>query len=106
MHIALQKIVQLKSKIKLEDIYNGFIVTIIATILVLAFIALHRPISVQQFENVVKLSTQANHPDTQQMALVLMQQHKIPYAQYLKLMQAHHLEMSQAHHLPPLQPEQ
>ncbi|MGE8558809.1 MULTISPECIES: hypothetical protein [unclassified Acinetobacter] len=106
MHIALQKIVQLKSKIKLEDIYNGFIVTIIAIILILAFTALHRPITVKQFENVVQLSAQANYPDTQEMALQLMQQHQIPYAQYFKLMQAHHLEMRQAHQLPPLQPEQ
>jgi hypothetical protein len=106
MHIALQKIVQLKSQIKLEDIYNGFIATIIAIILILAFIALHRPISVQQFENVVKLSAQANYPDTQEMALLLMQQPQIPYAHYFKLMQAHQLEMTQAHQLPPLQPEQ
>ena len=106
MHIALQKIVQLKSQIKLEDIYNGFIATIIAIILSLAFIALHRPISVQQFENVVKLSAQANYPDTQEMALLLMQQPQIPYAHYFKLMQAHQLEMTQAHQLPPLQPEQ
>ncbi|MEJ2898975.1 hypothetical protein [Acinetobacter sp. NS-4] len=106
MHIALQKIVQLKSQIKLEDIYNGFIATIIVIILSLALIALHRPISVQQFENVVKLSAQANYPDTQEMALLLMQQPQIPYAHYFKLMQAHQLEMTQAHQLPPLQPEQ
>ncbi|MGX5700711.1 hypothetical protein E0H88_09280 [Acinetobacter sp. ANC 4216] len=106
MHIALQKIVHLKSKIKLEDIYNGFVVTIIAIILILAFIALHRPITVKQFENVVQLSAQANYPATQEMALLLMQQPQIPYAQYFKLMQAHHLEMTQAYQLPPLQAEQ
>ncbi len=106
MHIALQKIVQLKSQIKLEDIYNGFIVIIIAIILILAYAALHRPITVKQFENVVQLSAQANYPDTQEMALQLMHQPQIPYAQYFKLMHAQHLEMTQAHQLPPLQPEQ
>ncbi|WP_425916606.1 hypothetical protein [Acinetobacter sp. TSRC1-2] len=106
MHIAIQKIVQLKSEIKLENVYNVLIVTIIAIILTLALIALHRPISVSQFENIVKLSSQANYPDTQEMALHLMQQPQVPYAQYLKLMQAHQLEMKQAHQLSPLQVEQ
>ena len=97
MHIAIQKIVQFKSNIKLEYVYNVLIVTIVAIILMLALIALHRPISLTQFENVVKLSSQASYPDTQQMALSLMQQQQVPYGQYFKLMQAHQL--------PPLQVE-
>ena len=105
MHIAIQKIVQFKSNIKLEYVYNVLIVTIVAIILMLALIALHRPISLTQFENVVKLSSQASYPDTQQMALSLMQQQQVPYGQYFKLMQAHQLEMTQAHQLPPLQVE-
>ncbi|WP_368034401.1 hypothetical protein [Acinetobacter bouvetii] len=80
--------------------------TIIAIILILAFIALHRPISAVQFQNIVKLSAQANYPDTQKMALLLMQQPQVPYAQYLKLMQAHHLETQRAHQLPAFQAEQ
>jgi len=36
MHIAIQKIVQLKSEIKLENVYNVLIVAIIAIILILA----------------------------------------------------------------------
>ena len=105
MHIAIQKIVQFKSNIKLEYVYNVLIVTIVAVILMLALIALHRPISLMQFENVVKLSYQASYPDTQQMALSLMQQQQVPYGQYFKLMPAHQLEMTQAHQLPPLQVE-
>ena len=105
MHIAIQKIVQFKSNIKLEYVYNVLIVTIVAIILMLALIALHRPISLTQFETVVKLSSQASYPDRQQMALSLMQQQQVPYGQYFKLMQAHHLEMTQAHQLPPLQVE-
>ena len=105
MHIAIQKIVQFKSNIKLEYVYNVLIVSIVAIILMLALIALHRPISLMQFENVVKLSYQASYPDTQQMALSLMQQQQVPYGQYFKLMQAHQLEMTQAHQLPPLQVE-
>ena len=45
MHIAIQKIAQLKSEIKLEDVYNVLIVSIIVIILALALIALHRPTS-------------------------------------------------------------
>ena len=103
MHIAIQKIAQLKSEIKLEDVYNVLIVSIIVIILALAVIALHRPISVQQFENVTKLSSQANHPDTQAMALQLMQQPEVAYGQYFRLLQAHQLETTRANQLPPFQ---
>ena len=105
MHIAIHKIVQFKSNLKFEYVYNVLILNNDAVILMLALIALHRPISLTQFENVVKLSSQASYPDTQQMALSLMQQQQVPYGQYFKLMQAHHLEMTQAHQLPPLQVE-
>ncbi|MGE8561981.1 MAG: hypothetical protein ACN6NJ_13725 [Acinetobacter sp.] len=106
MHIAIQKIIELKSEIKLEKVYNVLIVTIIAIILILASIALHRPISVSKFENIVKLSAQANYPASQEMALQFIQQPQISYGQYFKLMQAHQLEMTRAHQLPPLQVEQ
>lgn len=44
MYTAIQKIVQLKSEIKLEYVYNVLIAAIIVIILMLALIALHRPI--------------------------------------------------------------
>ena len=103
MHIAIQKIAQLKSEIKLESVYNVLIVTIITLILLLAFIALHRPISVIQFENIKKLSAQASYPDTQEMAVWLMRQQQVPYGQYFKLMQAYQLEKARARQLPPVQ---
>ena len=53
MSIGLEKILQIKSKMKLEQLYNIFISLIVVLILILAFLALKRPISVQQFNNVV-----------------------------------------------------
>jgi len=105
MYTAIQKIVQLKSEVKLEYVYNVLIVAIIILILMLALIALHRPISLKQFENIVTLSSQANYPDTKEMALVLKQQQQVSYGQYFKLMQAYQLEIAQAHQLPPVQAE-
>lgn len=103
MHIAIQKIVQLKSELKLEYLYNILIAFIITIILVLASFALYRPISVIQFKNIVQLSVQANYPDTQEIALTLVQNPQVSYMQYFKLMQAYQWELKQAHQLPPFQ---
>jgi len=45
MHIAIQKIVQFKSNIKLEYVYNVLIVSIVAIILMLALIAHKEPVA-------------------------------------------------------------
>ena len=52
MQIAIQKIFKLKSQITLVQIYNGLMASIIMLIVVLSSIALSRPISPSQFENV------------------------------------------------------
>lgn len=103
MHTAIQKIVQFKSELKLESIYNLVVIIIIFVILFLASTALYRPISMQQFENIRQLSTQAQYPDTQNMATVLKQKSPISYGQYLKLMQAYQLESRRARQLTPFQ---
>lgn len=103
MRIAIEKIVQLKSEIKLEYFYNILIVSIITIIIFLASFALYRPISVLQFQNIVQLSAQANYPDTQRIALLLVQQPKVLYVEYFKLMQAYQWELKRAHQLPPFQ---
>ncbi|USI87589.1 hypothetical protein LZ086_05580 [Acinetobacter johnsonii] len=63
MHIAIQKILKLKSQITLVQIYNGLMASIIMLIVVLSSIALSRPISPNQFENVSRLSHQATFPE-------------------------------------------
>ena len=102
MSIGLEKILQIKSKMKLEQLYNIFISLIVVLILILAFLALKRPISVQQFHNVLKVSEQQNCPESQDMAIVLSQKHQVNMGQYLKLMQAYQSETGQVHQLPPL----
>jgi len=72
MHIAIQKILKLKSQITLVQIYNGLMASIIMLIVILSSIALSRPISPNQFENVSRLSHQATFPETQEMAQAIM----------------------------------
>lgn len=100
MSIDLEKILQIKSKIKLDHLYNTFVSLIIFSILVLASIALSRPISVTQFNHVLKISEQQTCPETQVMARHLSQQPQINMGQYLKLMHAYHAESAKAHQLP------
>ena len=50
MHIAIQKILKLKSQITLVQIYNGLMASIIMLIVILSSIALSRPISPNQFD--------------------------------------------------------
>ncbi len=56
MSIGLEKILQIKSKIKLEQLYNLLASLIILLIISFAFIALKRPISVQHFHAVLEIS--------------------------------------------------
>ncbi|AVH14000.1 MULTISPECIES: hypothetical protein [Acinetobacter] len=109
MHDAIQKIsqlfIQLKSRLTLEQIYNGVVVSIIVIILLLSSIALYRPVGSVQFQNIEYLSQQSMYPETQEMAVRLMQQPQVRYGQYLKLMQAHQMELGQAKQLPPLDVE-
>ena len=106
MTIDLEKIIQFKSKIQLEQVYNIFVSMMIAIILILAVIALCRPISVQQYQNVSNLAVQQSYPETQEMAELLKQQDKIRMAAYLKLMHAYQMESVRAHQLPALAEEQ
>lgn len=105
MSIDLEKILQIKSKIKLEQLYNIFVSLIVVLILILASIALNRPISVQQFHNVLKISEQQICPESQEFAIVLSQQYQVNMKQYLTLMQAYHSESTKAHQLPALAEE-
>lgn len=103
MTIDLEKILQFKtnlSKIKLEQIYNYSIATIVALILCVSSFALTRPISVQKFHNVVLLSEQHSYPLTQEMAENLKQQRQISMRQYLRLIHAYQQESVRAHQLP------
>lgn len=102
----LKSLLQFKSNIKLEQIYNIFVSFIILLILLLGLLALNRPISMQKFHNVVMLSEQQSCPGSQELALSLRQQNEVSMGQYLKLMHAYHAESERAHQLPALAEEQ
>nr|WP_315278773.1 hypothetical protein [uncultured Acinetobacter sp.] len=102
MHNAIQKTIQFISQLKLEQIYNIVVLSIIFIILTLASVALYRPIGVQQFQNVELLSQQSMYANTQDMAVHLLNHRPIRYVHYLKLMQAHRMEQDRAQQLPAL----
>ncbi|MDM1754834.1 hypothetical protein HX122_07600 [Acinetobacter towneri] len=102
MHNAIQKTIQFISQLKLEQIYNIVVLSIIFIILTLASVALYRPVGVQQFQNVERLSQQSMYANTQDMAVRLLNQRPIRYVYYLKLMQAHQMEQDRAQQLPAL----
>ena len=106
MSIDLKKILQFKSKIGLEQVYNIFVSFIIALILVLGLLALNRPISIQKMHNILIISERQSCPDSQNLAVALSQQHEVTMGQYLKLMHAYQAETARAHQLPALAEEQ
>lgn len=105
MSIDTEKLSQFFSRIKLEQIYNSVVIFIIAVILFLAAFALYRPLSIVQITQIQQLSKQQNLPQTQDMALALLEQQHIRRGQYLKLMQAYQQESLRARQLPPLSVE-
>lgn len=105
MSIDTEKLSQFFSRIKLEQIYNSVVIFIIAVILLLAAFALYRPLSLSQVTQIEQLSKQQNLPQTQDMALALLEQQHIRRGQYLKLMQAYQQESLRARQLPPVSVE-
>ena len=77
----------------------------VVVILFLAALALYRPLSISQITQIRQLSEQQNLPQTQDLALALLEQQHIRRGQYLKLMQAYQQESLRARQLPPLSVE-
>ncbi|MDY6482533.1 hypothetical protein [Acinetobacter faecalis] len=102
MYSNIQKIKQFYAQLKLEQIYNAFILFIISIILVMSTVALYRPIDSVKFQQVKVIANQPIYPESQEMAEVLLQQHTIMVGQYLRLMHAHQIEMNKATELPAL----
>lgn len=102
MYSKIQKIKQFYAQLKLEQIYNAFIIFIISIILVLSTVALYRPIDADKFQQIRVIANQPIHPESQEMAVVLLQQPSIIFGQYLRLMHAHQVEVNKATELPAL----
>lgn len=106
MAIDLEKIRTFLSKLTLEQIYNSVFIFIVLFIIVLASVALYRPVTMVQSEQIQQLSIQQQLPQTQDMAITLLEQPSIYRGQYLKLMQAYQQESVRAHQLPPVEADQ
>ena len=107
MSIDTEKLIQWFSRIKLEQIYNIVVIFMVVVILFLAALALYRPLNISQITQIRQLSEQQNLPQTQDLALALLEleQQHIRRGQYLKLMQAYQQESLRARQLPPLSVE-
>ncbi|OTG88388.1 hypothetical protein B9T31_02435 [Acinetobacter sp. ANC 4558] len=100
MQKVIHKIQLLKNRLRLEDIYNIMMIFIILIILGLSIFASFRSINPIQLNSIYQISQQSNYADTQEMALLLLNQEKINVGQYLKLMLALQMEQKRAKQLP------
>jgi flagellar biosynthesis/type III secretory pathway M-ring protein FliF/YscJ len=101
MFLVLQKFQQFKQRWTLEQIYNASVAGIIFLILVIALLALYRPISAQQQQSLYVLAAQEHHPESQKIALSFIgREKKISVGQYLKLMHVYQYEEKRARTLP------
>ncbi|KGT48801.1 MULTISPECIES: hypothetical protein [Acinetobacter] len=106
MAIDVEKIRTFLSNLTLEQIYNSVFIFIVLLILILASIALYGPVTTDQTQQVRQLASQQRLPQTQDMALALLEQRPIYRGQYLKLMQAYQQESVRAHQLPAVDADQ
>lgn len=102
MLISPQHFEQLKAFLKLENLYNIFVLTVTGLIVLLSCVALSRPVASQQYQYVSTLSQQATYPKTQQMALDLLRADEIRRLYYFKLLRAYQFEQAQVRHYPAL----
>lgn len=106
MAIDVEKIRIFLSKLTLEQIYNSVFIFIFLFIMALASIALYRPVTTVQSEQIQQLSIQQQLPQTQDMAIALLERPAVYRGQYLKLMQAYQQESVRAHQLPTVKVDQ
>jgi len=90
------------SSFPLENILNFFVVAVIVVIIILATLALHRPITSKQYTDVIQYSQQAAYPKTQLIALQLRQKDEICVLEYLRLLRAYSYENNHIKQYPAL----
>lgn len=102
MLIFKQKILKFYSQFPFESFLNTLVSVVILSIVVLAFLQLSRPIQPEQLQNIVKLSQQAQYPDTQHMAKQLLQSEQIKCVEYFHLVRAERYEAQHTKKYPAL----
>ncbi len=92
MLIFKEKILKFYSQFPLESCLNLLVSFIICFILFLAYFQLMRPIQPAQYENIIKLSVQAEYPETQHMAQTLLTHKEVKRVEYFRLIHAERYE--------------
>jgi uncharacterized membrane protein len=106
MHKLIQRIQQLCAELKLEQLYNIFIILIISIILGLSTFASYRSISAEQLRSIYKIAHQSSYAQTQKMATELLSQEQVNVGQYLRLMMALQMEQRKVNEFPPMSGEE
>lgn len=83
-----------------ENVLNFMVIAMVAIIIILATLALYRPINPEQYKKVVNYSTQAAFPKTQRIAEQLSQQEHIKFVEYLRMSRAYDFESSHVKNYP------
>ncbi len=94
-----------KTQFKLETVLNGVVLAMILAILIIAGLALVRPVSVVHFQKIKQLSEQATYPYTQKMAQNLVKTPDICAADYFRLMHAYQREEMRVKQYPAIESE-
>lgn len=92
--LTKENLLKFKSEFEAEYVLNIVVSVIIAVILVLACLAMYRPINTTQYQEVRKLAKQELYPKTQAMAVELTHQDEIRSSDYYRLIYAKHYESS------------
>ena len=106
MHKLIQRIQQLCAELKLEQLYNIFIILIISIILGLSTFASFRSISAEQLRSIYKIAHQSSYVQTQKMATELLSEEQVNVGQYLRLMMALQMEQRKVNEFPPMSGEE
>ena len=100
MFELLKKIPELKTNFNVERFYNVVVVALIGGILLIASLALTRPISPSQYQYLRQLTQQYTYPETQQYAQHLTASENINLRTYFKLLHVYQAEAKAKSHLP------
>lgn len=96
---------KVKASFDLDRVFQVVVMSIIVLIVLRTSWGFSQSINSQNYNNVIFLSTQENHPHTQAMARHLLQQDQIRKIEYFKLMRAQQQESHQVKEYPAIKLE-
>lgn len=106
MFLVLNQLKRLKTQMSVVQISQYLLLLMVGVIVALALMALYRPISNHNFLAIQSITQQENYPNSQKIALSLLNEPQINMAQYLKLMHVYQYEAQREKTLAPYVVEQ